>query len=270
MKTEEPKKGEQKEKKPELNMKRTEKKRKKREPVSRVDTKVESKVPGRDWSSIRPEHRYESDMSFKERRAYEWEKLKAMTWGERFDYIWAYYKALLAGIAGVILVIILGVQWVQNLKNEDILYVTVVDSTMADTAKLEAELKTWLEDDVDYHFVTFDTSVFFSGEDDYTTTMKMMAYIAAGTMDILISSEDTYTTYVEQEAYLDLKEILGEDLYAKVEEDVTEDGFAIQIQDNEKWQETGLTVYEPVYLTVMSTTQNQENAVKFIEWLYEE
>lgn len=219
----------------------------------------------------KPAKRYESDMTWKEKRQFEKEKLKSLHGKEKWTYILEYYKLHIIGLAILIFVIVMAVQWVQNLKNEDILTVTVIDSTMTDTDELSDEIKAYLGDEIDYHFVIFDTSIYFSDDSsmDYTNTMKLAAYIAAGSMDVMICDDELYQSYVEQEGFLDLKETLGDDLYEAVSEYVTDDGYAIDISENQKWADTGLTYYEPVYLTIVSTSPYPENAAKFVAWLFD-
>ena len=47
-------------------------------------------------------HRYESDMTRKEKREIEKEKLSTMSIGGKLGYIWTYYKGAMAAILGVI------------------------------------------------------------------------------------------------------------------------------------------------------------------------
>ena len=65
----------------------------------------------------------------------------------------------------------------------------------------------------------------------------------------------------------DLKDVLDADLYEKLKDDI--DGDRLDLSNSTKWKETGMTGYEPAYLTIVSSGKHLENTVKFIEYLYE-
>ncbi|MDY3919450.1 MAG: hypothetical protein SOZ59_10700 [Candidatus Limivivens sp.] len=214
--------------------------------------------------------RYESDLTSKEKRQLEKEKLMSMGWKGRVEYIWMYYKPVMAAIAGVILFIIFMVDWVDNMKNQDILYAVVINGLEGDADAAAEDFKAYLGDEDERHIVTFDNSLQSYGDQmtDYATQTKMLALIAAGSMDVLICPEETYEHYKEQETFFDLKEVLDPELYEELSEYIV--GDAILIQDSAKWQSLGMTSYEPVYLGVVVSGKNTEQSVELIKYLFQE
>ena len=101
----------------------------------------------------------------------------------------------------------------------------------------------------------------------YGTQMKIVTLVAAGSIDVMVSPEDVYEQYSGQDMFLDLKDVLDADLYEKLKDDI--DGDRLDLSNSTKWKETGMTGYEPAYLTVVSSGKHLENTVKFIEYLYE-
>ncbi|QOV19833.1 hypothetical protein INP51_02325 [Blautia liquoris] len=217
-------------------------------------------------------HRYESDMTRKEKREIEKEKLSTMSIGGKLGYIWTYYKGAMAAILGVILLIVVILQLVENSKYHTILNVSVVDAqTMEEQSKIQDELQKQFGTKNKYDQITFDTS-YMMGEDvekaDYNTVMKFTTVIAAKDMDVLITTQNVYNHYKEQEMFLDLSSLFTPEECEKLGISKGTDMLDIT---NTPWLEKHKWVqYEPVYLTVISNTQNQDKVKEFITAVEEE
>ena len=81
------------------------------------------------------------------------------------------------------------------------------------------------------------------------------------------SSQEKRKTLMPVAYKFDLKDVLDADLYEKLKDDI--DGDRLDLSNSTKWKETGMTGYEPAYLTIVSSGKHLENTVKFIEYLYE-
>ena len=213
----------------------------------------EPQIPGVPGNEKAGGKRYESDLTRK----------------GRLQYIWMYYKPAMAAILAVILVGAGIHQWVENLKNKDIFYLAVINSSMMYGDDLETDFKAYLGDEDPYDIVNIDTSMAMYEESGsaYGTQMKIVTLVAAGSIDVMVSPEDVYEQYSGQDMFLDLKDVLDADLYEKLKDDI--DGDRLDLSNSTKWKETGMTGYEPAYLTVVSSGKHLENTVKFIEYLYE-
>ena len=69
------------------------------------------------------ERRFESDMTKKEKRQMNWKRLKSLHGKAKREHIWAYYKVPLFGILAAIIILLFGINWIQTLRYDQILYV---------------------------------------------------------------------------------------------------------------------------------------------------
>ena len=216
-------------------------------------------------------HRYESDMTRKEKREIEKEKLSTMSIGGKLGYIWTYYKGAMAAVLGVILLIVFICQMIENSKYHTILNVSVVDAqTMDDQDKIQDKLQKEFGTENKYDQVTFDTSYMIGDVEkaDYNTVMKFTTVIAAKDMDILITTQNVYNHYKEEEMFMDLSTIFTPE---ECERYGISKGTDMLDITNTPWLEKHKWVqYEPVYLTVISNTQNQDKVKEFITTVEEE
>ena len=118
--------------------------------------------------------RYESDRTRKEKMELEREKLSEMNLSGKLEYIWTYYKPLIFGIIGVIVLIFIIRSLVENSKYYDILSIGVANSSNIDDLEpLEEQLQEEFGDPDDkYQQVGIDTSYAFGNDmsnGDYNT-----------------------------------------------------------------------------------------------------
>ncbi len=211
--------------------------------------------------------KYESDLTPREKRQLELQKLKNMNTGQKIDYLWTYYKWVLVVILIVILVIYLGVTMYRNIRTTELLSIAVIDADTAteeNQARMEEDLLEWLQSGKGYEEVSVDTSI-QSGE-DYVSTAKRVATIGSGAMDLLICGEEAYDSFAEQDVFLSWEEVLG-DQYQTYEPYLV-DG-KLDLSRSEKWQSYHLASYEPAYAGVYVSSENSENVVKFLEYFFE-
>lgn len=217
--------------------------------------------------------RYESDRTRKEKMELEREKLSGMNFSGKLEYIWTYYKPLIFGVIGVIALIFIIRNQIENAKYYEILSIGVANSSTTDsTEPLEEELKERFGDPDDkYQRVGIDTSYSFGGDMDtgeYSVIMKFTAVTAAQEMDILICNEDVYENFDNQEYFMDLTDLLSEEECQKY--GISEGDTALDITGLPRYQEMNLTAYEPVYLTVLVNAQNLDTTKAFINYLEED
>lgn len=217
--------------------------------------------------------KHESDMTSKEKRELEREKLASMHGWEKLEYILVYYKFHIA----VVLILILGVfgitRWVDNMKDENYLYVTVVDAT-TDGENFMEDFRASLGDEEEHHKYLLDTSVFrtenLDGDKvlDYNEQMKLTTLVAAGTVDVLICPKENYEMYTGEEGVVyQISDLMGEEFVAEHADICMEN--AILIKDNAVLEKYGLLPEEPAYLIVFQYTKHQEEAKAFIDFLME-
>lgn len=216
-------------------------------------------------------HRYESDMTPKEKRALEWQKLKGMGIKGKLEYLWAYYKFALAILVLLILVIVAVSEMIENSKHQTILNITVTGAAlMEDGEKIGEELAEQFGTGNKYDDVIFDYSYTMTDVEsaDYTLVMKFTTMVSAQQIDVLITNQEIYEHYVDGEMFLDLSTLFTEEECQRY--GIEEGARYLDITDTAWNQNHQWVPYEPVYLTVISNTKNQEKAKEFIIAVEEE
>lgn len=221
-----------------------------------------------DESVLNPEIKNESDLSKKERRLIEKEKLKGMGPKKKLEYIWMYYKPAIFGVIAVIALIFGIKDYYEQSKIKTVLSMTVVNSMANDTETPEQKIKETLgyKDDP-YSKVEIGVNLTTDSEMaefDYNAQMAYVAQIQAGSIDIMVMPEKLYQTLKKNEPFADLKELMGEEAFEKF--GMQTDTTHISITDSELEQELGV-IYDPVCIAVPYSAPNQKNAVKWIKSL---
>lgn len=228
--------------------------------------------PEHDESVLNPERKDELDLSKKERRLIEKEKLKGMGTGKKLEYIWMYYKPVIFGVIAAI-ALVFGIRdYYEGLKVKTVLSVAVVDSQNGDTDSTAEEIKEQLGYEGDkYSRVEINVNM-TSNEDgdglEYYAQMTYVTQIAAGTMDIMIMPEKVYETLYENndQSFLNLKELLGEENFQAFGNQTDE--THISVTDSELATKFGLS-YEPICIVVPASTSEADNAAKWLSVLAE-
>lgn len=218
-----------------------------------------------DESVLNPERKNELDLSRKERRLLEKEKIKGMGMKKKLEYFWMYYKWVLVCVIVGILAIRGGMDWYHNAKMETILSIAPVNSMNSDTELAARKVKESLGAEGEYEQVSILTNLMASGENgefDYTSQMAYIAQIQAGSIDVLLMPENVYRKYSSEGSFADMKEVLGEELCSTLGDTVQKD--CVVAADNSLREDFGIT-YDPVYIGVICNSSNMENAAKWIE-----
>lgn len=212
------------------------------------------------------EHKYESDMTPKEKRQAEMEVIRSLKGKDKLEYLWMYYK-----IIYFLPFIIIGIIWFAiyiygNIQEEVLLSVAVSDTTEDAGQKAED-----LQDDLlkaigsgsSNESIIVDPAV--SSGDDSSSVTKRAVVLGTGNTDILICPRDLYRGYADEGAFNDWQEFLGAD-YEKYAAYITEDG--LDLSKSRVWDDYGLTDYEPVCAGVLVTTEHPEQVKDFLEFLF--
>ena len=208
--------------------------------------------------------KYESDMTPKEKRQAELEKLRGMSLGEKAGYLWTYYKIWLFVPVILIFVIWQGMQIYHNMQEVELLSVGVVDTnlnTEEGQETFESDLLKLLGTGGENEVIALDTGL--SSGDDSASAMKRATVLGAGTLDLMICGEELYDSYDAQGAFADWEELLGED-YGNYEPYFV-DG-RLDLSRSAKWDSYGLVIYEPVYAGALVSSENTEALRQFAEY----
>lgn len=213
----------------------------------------------------------------------EWKKLSALTWKQRFGYIWDYYKPLMAAILVVICAIGIGVEIYQNKQINHLLEVYLVNSNSyeIDSGAMTAEFEEYIGGIGPKDEITIDTSLMIGGNDQYSVSaqMKLTAVTAAGTVDVILFTQEGFDQYRDSDALQNLTKILNEDQlaqwselleYGKDPETGEHAPIAVRADQSSIVQKYHAYYEEPVYAVVMANAPHPEMSAQFLQFLMEE
>lgn len=221
-----------------------------------------------DESVLNPEIKNETDLSKKERRLIEKEKLKGMGFRKKLEYIWMYYKPAIFGVIAAIALVFAARDYYENAKIQTVMSISVVNSVSSDTDALEQEIKGILGcADDKYSRVEIGVNLTTEADQDefdYTAQMAYVTQVQAGSIDVMVMPEKLYQTLNENGTFTDLEELLGKETFEKF--GTQTDTTHLSITDSKLAEKLGVT-YEPMCIVVPYSAPDQENAVKWIETL---
>ena len=155
-----------------------------------LQNRAEAGSDGHDESVLNPEMPNETDLTKKERRRIEREKLKGMGTGKKIQYIWMYYKIHMLCVLLVIGGVCLGVNIYRHAQMKTVLSIAVVNAGNYDSEKVEEDVLKTLGTEDKYAEVSVAQNLMTdeTGEDfDYYARIAYVTEIQSATVDILIS-----------------------------------------------------------------------------------
>ncbi|MGE9963259.1 hypothetical protein ACQRAW_00130 [Fusicatenibacter saccharivorans] len=195
------------------------------------------------------EHKYESDLTKKEKRQMEIEKLKSMNFMEKLDYIWTYYKLWFAGALAVVALIYLGFTMYQGMQKNEVVSVAILGANMdADQIEtLRDDVKDWMGAEGKNDVVTINANLSADNEES-NSKIALTTLIGAQSVDVLICTQEIYEDYAEQDGF-----ISGSLIFANT-------GFIKEM--------FGLN-YDEVYVAILVNAPHSDGAERFVEYLTE-
>ncbi len=215
-------------------------------------------------SVLNPEKKHASDLSRKERRLLEKEKLAGMGLGKKLEYIWMYYKAVIFGVIFLVAAVFIGWDIYQNAQIRNILSVYVVNGGMMDTQPLQDQAMELLAANEKKESVTVNSSLSTDKEGkefDYTSQMVFVTQLQAGTMDVMVMPEALYETLKKEEIFMDLTGLLETEIFGAHLQ-----GDCLQFEREELKDQIPLG-YDSVCVAVLTNAENPENAVEWMKSL---
>ncbi len=215
-------------------------------------------------SVLNPEKNHASDLSRKERRLLEKEKLAGMGLGKKLEYIWMYYKAVIFGVIFLVVAVFIGWDIYQNAQIRNILSVYVVNGGMMDTQPLQEQAMELLAANEKKESVTVNSSLSTDKEGkefDYTSQMVFVTQLQAGTMDVMVMPEALYETLKKEEIFMDLTGLLETEIFGAHLQ-----GDCLQF-DREELKDQIPLGYDSVCVAVLTNAENPENAVEWMKSL---
>jgi hypothetical protein len=212
--------------------------------------------------------KYESDLTFKEKRKLELQKIKNLSWQKRMEYLWTYYRYLIIVALAVILVIGTGVTMFQNQQRTQLLSIAIIDANpdkITAIEELKEELLSYLGQKNKQDEVFIDTAATSVDTEENTAKLVMVMSVVSDT-DVVVCNQEVYDKFRYESIFVDWKELLGDE-YETYETYMT-DGI-IDLSRMSKWEEGGYTSYSPAYLCVLKKSEHLEKARSFLDYFLE-
>ena len=230
-----------------------------------LQNRAEAGSDGHDESVLNPEMPNETDLTKKERRRIEREKLKGMGTGKKIQYIWMYYKihmlCVLLAIGGVCL----GVNIYRHAQMKTVLSIAVVNAGNYDSEKVEEDVLKTLGTEDKYAEVSVAQNLMTdeTGEDfDYYARIAYVTEIQSATVDVLIMPKELYEHEKDSGMYADLREMFGDEVFESL--GAVDDQHLELDGSSSVAEEFGLR-YDPVCICLPGNVKNKENALKWIQ-----
>lgn len=217
--------------------------------------------------------------------------MKPMTFKEKLEHLWMYYKEYL-WVAGLIFVAISLVVTIITSRSKT----TLVSGMMANITisqegynYLSTDYQEYLEGDK-RHIVELDYTTFsdmlnpVSGEDSYYSAMIITARVSGGMLDYMLLDKFAMEYYIDQEVYMDLREFFtaeelaaldAEDRLITARQEGSTDAWVVAVDiSGTAFAQTHISSEGGVYFALSGNTQRPEmcrNAWEYINaWQPEE
>lgn len=214
------------------------------------------------------------------------EKWKDMTPKERYTYFKTYYLTKIIVTIAVIAFLGSLIYTMVKPKPETLVFAAILDYALTDEMvdSVETGFAEYIGMDPETQNLMFDNTFALSNTSDYSVQQKFMTYLFAGELDIMIGGETQMKHQMEQGNLAPLSEQLPTELYTALKDEFVYASIA-NTDDNgyvESWQEEkvyglyldncevyeGLTLRERPVIGIVVNSEQKENAVEFIRYLF--
>ncbi len=170
--------------------------------------------------------------------------LKPMTWKERIDHIWTYYKEHAFFAAVIITIIVAFISGAINASKEVLINGMMVNISITQAGynyldrdyfeDLGGNKRTQVVQLTYANFSSLEDAVY--ADDNYSSAMKLVSLVSGGHLDYIILDQFGMEFYISQDVYLNLREFFTEEEMTGLEsrlvyaqEEGTEDRIPIAV-----------------------------------------
>lgn len=206
---------------------------------------------------------------------------KDISFKKKLEYIWDYHKWKILITLAIVSVLCSAIPAMIENHKEVALYAAFINTQLTDTSNHPLMMDFIEAKDIDMEGkrTVLDCSMIINhnNPDQYsmTSSQKMMAMFGADTMDVVVQDIDTCQQYAALGGYMDLEEVLSAELLAKHKdkllytdgsENAGSHAYGIDVSESPVLKEQEAYII-PAYFSICVNTSQQENAVKFLEYL---
>jgi len=195
-------------------------------------------------------------------------ELKKLSFREKIQYCWDYYKWVLVVI--VIVAFSVGIAWNirYNMQQETVLSIAVPDIVQHTMGiELEDSLIEYTGELADKERIDIIPvpSVSESAEGiSMQASLQLTTIIAAGQLDILIGGQVYYESYSNQNAFYSMEELLGAEVFTQYQELISLKGDALMLTSVNLPAVWGVAEGEVLYVGILTNTPRIDMAAHFV------
>lgn len=212
--------------------------------------------------------KYESDMTRKEKRQLRKSRLKSLKGKKKIEYIWNYYKLEIGLLILFVVVGIFALQWLLNLRYNELLYIGVVNNTDCQGEEIAKDYKQFINNDNRFDKVDVDTTMEIdqneNNNSDFYGTYRFSLFTSTPLFDVVIVDQDIFESCKSLGTFADLTDLVSE---AGLDVTAVTDKTGYDLQGNEKLASYGINTDDPVYLMMNRQSKNEKYAMEFIHFL---
>ena len=210
-----------------------------------------------------------------------WKDLKRMTWKQRLEHLWEYYKWVLGILAGVLLVVGLLITMHKGRQIEPVFAGISVNLNLSEEAQkyLTTDMEEFLvtkENQLVDHMMTIygDLADPENAEYHFNLALKVLAMVSGFEVDYIMMDQESFNYYVRQDVFSYLDEVLtqeqidlfeGRVVYLQ-DEDNIQHPIALDLRDTEFAKASGL---KTLYIGFPNNTGREYTASEFLDYLLE-
>ncbi len=210
------------------------------------------------------------------------EKWKNMTWKQRMEYFRNYYLMKVIVVIACVGIVSSILYTMFSPKPEQVLSVAIINGAMQydQYLKVQEEFEAAVGLDKETQETVFDAGYTFEGN-DFESLQKFAMYNAVGDLDVTILPLSVFEAYAPVGYFSPVSGHLPSNLYARLSEYLVsceqKDGDGNVIPDSENVYGIllnsshvydGVATEEPVVLCINMSTGNDENIVRFLNYIF--
>jgi len=209
---------------------------------------------------------------FREQSKVEKKKLKDMTFKEKIDYIWTYYKIQIIIIAVVLIFLGSIINGILNPPIPSYAGVATYELFLGDDfdAEFERIMTEQLIEDPKLEKIYVHS--FLSGDDptaQMAMAQKLMALLTTRELDLFIAENEVFEGYIREGMLMPVNQTglkISEDLlvYGSTEDDETELAYGINLKNSGVFNDLGIRG-EMITIGVIVNTERLENTLALLE-----
>ncbi len=211
-------------------------------------------------------NRYESDRTFKEKMALEWQKIQEMSWKKRFEYIWGYYKWHMVGLVAIGFAIYMLGTIIYNTQYTDVFSAIILNGP-ADGDVIAEDFKGYCQDTEKFNRYSVNAGMKLDGKSakDQDTLGIMLGAIAGKAVHVMIVPKFQMERYEDLDILIKMEDVLTEEQRDAYSYNVHE--YGLKVSDNKTLGELGCFPGEDAYLIVLGYVEDLTYVREFVKYL---